>query len=88
MDILWWVQGRATKTIKRLECLLYEVRLRELGLFSMQKALGERGSKGYYVFKYLMGERVAKMMEPNSSQWCPVTAQEAMGTSRNTENST
>ncbi|KAK4832423.1 hypothetical protein QYF61_023102, partial [Mycteria americana] len=48
MDILWWVQGRATKTIKSLECLLYEARLRKLGLFSLKKALGGRGGDGYY----------------------------------------
>lgn len=52
MDILERVQRQTTKVIKGLKLLLYEENLRDLGLFSLEKAQGNLVT----VYKYLTGK--------------------------------
>ncbi|PKU46843.1 hypothetical protein llap_2816 [Limosa lapponica baueri] len=73
------IQRRAAKMIKGMQHLSYEERLRDLGLFSLEKII-QRGNL-INAYEYLKGG--VKRMGSGSSQWCLVTGQGAMDTSWN-----
>jgi len=66
--------------IKGLEHLTYKCRLRELGLFSLEK----RRFWGHLINVCKYQREGAKSTELGSSQWCPVTGLETTGTNCNT----
>lgn len=83
MGILEWVHWMVTKKIKELEHMMWEEKLRELGLFSLKK----RRLRGILSMCINTWQGDVKNMEPHSSQSYPVTAQEAMAINWNTDNS-
>ena len=70
MELLEWVQRKATEMVRGLEYLSYEERLRELGLFSSEKR--RLWGDLTVAFQYLKG--AYKNMEMNNGEiWSDFT---------------
>jgi len=67
--------------IKGLEHLKCKERLRELGLFRLEKRKLRRFSSACVNISWGCGAGRCKKEEPDSAHWCPMQGQEAMGTS-------
>ncbi|KAK4811731.1 hypothetical protein QYF61_005299 [Mycteria americana] len=72
MDLLECIQRRAMKMIRRLEHLSYEERLRELGLFSLEK---RRLWGDIAAFQYLEGliRKMEKDFSPGTVFSCSIS---------------
>lgn len=86
IDILERVQWRTTEMVKGLGYLAYKERLRDLGLFNLEKRLREILSMWRNTW-FCSGGSGIKKAESDSSQCCPVTGQEAIGVNWTTGNS-
>lgn len=69
------LQQRDIKIIEGLEGRTCEERVRDLRLFTSEKAQGNLIN----VYEHLMGKGEIEKTEPNASQWCPCAGQELMG---------